>query len=326
MFTRPDDLTDDEVGEALGRAWGLDVVTVEHAPVGFGSHHWQVATGDGCRWFATADDLRSRRVADDEPLTAPLGRLRAALTTAACLHEGGLGWVVAPQPAGSGDVVVGLGGAHALALYPLVEGRAFGWGAFEEPAHRVAVLERLAALHTTPGCRAAAGSDDLGAALVAGLRRTLDDPGRTWDAGPFGGEAWALLTEHGASLGGLLDRYSALVAGADRRRFVVTHGEPHRGNTIVTDGRGVVLVDWDTCLLAPPERDLWLLAREDAGVVSAYEAATGIRVEADLLEGYALRWDLADVAAAVRDLAGPHTDDEDTRTTWQALRHVLTRD
>ncbi len=72
MFTRPQDLTDAQVREALGCGWGLDVTSVEHAPVGFGSHHWEVVTADGCRWFATADDLRTRRVGTDEPLTAPL--------------------------------------------------------------------------------------------------------------------------------------------------------------------------------------------------------------------------------------------------------------
>ena len=45
----------------------------------------------------------------------------------------------------------------------------------------------------------------------------------------------------------------------DPARFVVTHGEPHRGNTLVTD-TGVVLVDRDICLLAPPERNVGLVA------------------------------------------------------------------
>ena len=31
MFTRPGDLTDDEVGAALARGWGLDVRSVDHA-------------------------------------------------------------------------------------------------------------------------------------------------------------------------------------------------------------------------------------------------------------------------------------------------------
>ncbi|MPZ79263.1 MAG: phosphotransferase [Actinophytocola sp.] len=40
------------------------------------------------------------------------------------------------------------------------------------------------------------------------------------------------------------------------------HGEPHRGNTITTPN-GVVLIDWDTTLIAAPERDLWALVGED---------------------------------------------------------------
>ena len=91
MFTRPGDLTDDEVGAALATGWNLDVTSVEHAPLGFGSHHWFVTTADGCRWFATVDDLRTRRVGPDEPLVAPFDRLRAALTTARALREHGLG-------------------------------------------------------------------------------------------------------------------------------------------------------------------------------------------------------------------------------------------
>jgi aminoglycoside phosphotransferase (APT) family kinase protein len=39
---------------------------------------------------------------------------------------------------------------------------------------------------------------------------------------------------------------------------VLTHGEPHPGNLIQVGSRWM-LVDWDTTLVAPPERDLWLL-------------------------------------------------------------------
>jgi len=102
VFTRPTDLADADVRAALEHGWGLEVVTVEHAPVGFGSHHWWVGTDDGRRWFATADDLRLRRHTDDEPLAAPLERLRAALTTATALREHGLEW--SSRPAAPGRV------------------------------------------------------------------------------------------------------------------------------------------------------------------------------------------------------------------------------
>ena len=321
MLTRPTDLSDADVRAALVRGWGLDVVAIAHAPVGFGSHHWTVDGADGCRWFATADDLRTRRVAADEPLMEPLSRLGAALSTAAALQESGLDWVVAPRRAHGENAVLQVG-EYALSLYPLVQGRTFGWGPYEDPAHRDAVLDRLVALHTQTGCRAAARTDDLGRALVAGLRALLDDPGEPWDAGPFSSDAWRLVVERGDRLGVLLDRYERLVAGADPARFVLTHGEPHRGNTIVT-ANGVVLVDWDTCLLAPPERDVWMLAGEDPDVGHSYEHRTGRSLVPTLLEAHRLRWDLADVSSFAAGLRSPHADDDDTRTAWAGLRAVL---
>jgi spectinomycin phosphotransferase/16S rRNA (guanine(1405)-N(7))-methyltransferase len=325
VFTRPEDLTDDEVRVALELGWALDVTAVEHAPVGFGSHHWWVSTADGSRWFATADDLRARRHGTDEPDAAALGRLRAALTTAAVLREHGLDWVVAPRRTREGEVVVGLGGAYALAVYPAVEGSSFGWGPFESAAHRDAVLDRLVALHGVDGCRDAAAVDDLGSALVAGLRALLADPGERWDSGPFGADAWRLVVERGAGLASLVDRYGDLVADVDPAGWVLTHGEPHRANTVQTSA-GVVLVDWDTCLVAPPERDVWMLAAEDAGMLEAYAARTGTALDPRLLAAYRLRWDLADVESCVRVLRAPHADDEDTRTAWHAVRAVLAPD
>ena len=103
---------------------------------------------------------------------------------------------------------------------------------------------------------------------------------------------------------------------------MLTHGEPHRGNTVLT-ATGVVLVDWDTCLLAPPERDLWMLVGEDRAIRERYAAHTGTVLDPRLLEAYRLRWDLADVESCVRDLRAPHGDDEDARTAWAALRGVL---
>jgi hypothetical protein len=322
VFTRPTDLAEADVRAALEHGWGLGVVTVEHAPVGFGSHHWWVGTDDGRRWFATADDLRLRRHTDDEPLAAPLERLRAALTTATALREHGLEWVVAPECTGAGSVVAPLGEAYALAVYPAVEGRGFGWGPFEDPGHRAAVLDRLVELHGVDGCRDTARPDDLGAATVAGLRVLLADPGERWESGPFGPDAWRLVVERGDVLASLLDGYGALVGEADPARFVLTHGEPHRANTLLTKA-GVVLVDWDTCLLAPPERDLWRLVGEASGIRERYAAHAGTVLDPRLLAAFRLRWDLADVESCARDLRSPHGDDEDTRTAWTALRGVL---
>ena len=54
--------------------WGLDVVTLDYAAVGFGSHHWRAVSAFGDR-FVTVDDLVARRH----------DRLLAALRTAPCI-------------------------------------------------------------------------------------------------------------------------------------------------------------------------------------------------------------------------------------------------
>src|SRR4029077_13351490 len=76
-------------------------------------------------------------------------------------------------------------------------------------------------------------------------------------------------------------------AGFSAEGLVITHGEPHPGNIIrvapnadadglaaaddaaagATGGAGpasgaIMLIDWDTVGLAPPERDLWMAAHQ----------------------------------------------------------------
>lgn len=322
MFTRPQDLADDEVAAGVRAGWGLAVTGIQHLPVGYGSHHWRVDDGSGRSLFVTADDLRTRRQHPAEPLSGPLQRLRAALSTAACLRAARLAWVVAPVPSASREVVAALGDAYALSVYPFVEGRTFGWGPFDDATHRRAVLDRVVDLHTHVGCRGLARVDDLTVPLADQLRATADDPGPRWDAGPFAGACWELLVERGESVVALIDRHAGLAAGADPGRFVLTHGEPHRGNTVLTDSE-TLLVDWDTVLLAPPERDLWRMAGEDPSAATAYERRTGVVLHDRLLEAYRLGWDLADIASFVPVLRAPHDDDEDTRAAWAGLRAVV---
>ena len=86
---------------------------------------------------------------------------------------------------------------------------------------------------------------------------------------------------------------------------------------------GWVLVDWDTVLRAPPERDLWILADGDATVVEAYMAATGRSVLPQLLEFYRLAWDLAEIAIYVSLFRQPHEPTADVEKAWSSLKRYL---
>ena len=135
------------------------------------------------------------------------------------------------------------------------------------------------------------------------------------DVGPYARPVARLIQEHAAPIRRLLARYDHLVTAARTQpaRTVLTHGEPHPGNTMLTGG-GWVLIDWDTALTAPPERDLWSLDPGDGSILGAYAALTGVTPRPLLLDLYRLRWDIADIAVDVSRFRRPHTgsaeDDE----------------
>jgi len=93
--------------------------------------------------------------------------------------------------------------------------------------------------------------------------------------------------------------------------FVICHGDPSAGNIIVSPDNNVYLIDWDTPIYAPPERDLfflrpWLDARE------SYAAIIGER-QADrrVLHYYQLEWDLGEIVDyGKRLLRGVHEEQQ----------------
>lgn len=312
------------IARALHEAWGLDADAVEYAPVGFGSYHWHVVAG-GERWFVTVDDLTKRAapLADDS-----LRRLSAALSTARTLRDAGLEFVIAPVRTRGGSIVQPLDSRYATAVYPHVDGERHEWSPFPSRRDRLAVLDRIAALHTAPAsARRHALVDDLSIPRRDELAAALDGTIRRPWPGPFGEQARSLVDRHTGDLMRAFERYDRLAARvartAERRdRLVLTHGEPHRGNTITTRS-GLVLIDWDTTLVAPPERDLWALAAEDAQIPADYADRTGTTPEPDVLALYSLRWTLTDVAIFVHQFRRPHDADEDTLVAWQGLNRYL---
>jgi spectinomycin phosphotransferase/16S rRNA (guanine(1405)-N(7))-methyltransferase len=307
VFTRPDDCTDDDIAAVLARAWGLAAHEVAYVPEGFGSYHWRVDTDRGRR-FVSADDLRNR--------SRP--RLRAALTTARALRDRGLVFVVAPEPTAAADIVHVVSDRYAVALYPFVAGETHSWGPYRTGAERRAVLDLLAELHAAP--RGNALVDDF---AIPHRDVLVDIPAGTWDRGPFGEPARKVFAEHAERVWARLVRYDELASFvAQPDRYVLTHGEPHQANTIDTDD-GVVLIDWDTVLVSPPERDLWAMVRDNPQTIDEYHARTGVTPRVDALECYRLRWDLSEVAIYLARFRAPHAENADTAKAWEGLNESL---
>jgi spectinomycin phosphotransferase/16S rRNA (guanine(1405)-N(7))-methyltransferase len=327
MLTRPNDLGDADIASALRDGWGITADRVAYAPVGFGSHHWLVDDGDR-RWFATVDDLDVRRRSADEPRWQAAQRLAAALETARFLRDDrGLSFVIAPLATGSGELLQPIGTRYVLAVYPWIQATAHEFGPYPSHEERAAVVDLLVAVHGATGSvsdrtRPAAPAilDDRLIPHRAGLEASLDPGSVRWGPGPYADRARRLVEHHATPLHDILARYDDLSAAVAKRSAppVITHGEPHRANTMRT-ANGTMLIDWDTALLAPPERDLWMLLAEDPSVADRYESAAGIDLDPIAVDLYRLWWDLCEISLFSAEFRRAHADTDEARIGWQGL-------
>ncbi|NUP83397.1 MAG: phosphotransferase [Nonomuraea sp.] len=350
---QPKDLDEGVLAAALG-AWGIETAGLEHAPVGFGDHHW-IATGTHIRtpadardrtashvrtaphvrtpadardrtasgtrrWFVTVADLGDGREGPSAGLGggrgAAFARSAAAMETAAALV--GLGFVVAPVRALDGTTLRPLGERYALSVFPFVEGGTGDFGDELSAPDRGLVIDLLAELHSTPP-PATTPARPLELVHRAGLEQALRETHRPWTGGPYAEPARALLAEHATSLRRTLRDFDRMSRNAGHP--VLTHGEPHPGN-LLRRGDRFLLVDWDTVGLAAPERDLWLVARGPDDL-ARYADATGRVPDPAALDLYRLRWSLDDVAEFAGWFRSPHTRTPDTDLAWRSLATTL---
>jgi len=315
------------MAHALADGWGLPAGTLRlrYAPVGGGSYHWVVTAGRSGRWFVTVDDLDDKGwLGQTRP--AAFAGLRAALDAALWLRRtAGLGFVAAPVPALDGESLRPLGAGHAVAVYPFLTGSPGRWGEPLPGPELDELVAMLAALHAVDPAAVRLQRREAGVSWRDDLELALRELGRPWTGGPFTEPARELLAgAAGPVRRGLdaLDRWARAPAAAEN--LVITHGEPHPGNVIrpPADGR-IMLIDWDTVALAPPERDLWMVATGTGDELRRYTELTGRPVDAAALELYRLRWALDDLSCFVRDLRAPHHRTPGTEHAWQALQITI---
>lgn len=290
MLVPPPGLDDRSVTASLRTAWSHAPSGLVYAPVGFGSHHW-IADD----YFITVDDV------------ADAGDLEAALrTTCALRQDAGLDFVVAPIPADDGSLVVPLAEKWVMHVYErldIVDNPMFG--PHEDPE----VLELVQAIHdATDIVGHHAHREDFSIWERADLEEALANLDKPWDTGPYGEPARRVLAANASDVASLLATHDQLAADVDDQQWVVTHGEPHRGNIFRTT-RGWAVVDWDTVLVAPPARDFWDLP--------------GDRGDPLLAKLYRLRWDLTEVAVYVAGFYSEHSGDANDDGSWEGLLEYI---
>ena len=323
---------------ALADGWGLPAGTLRYAPVGGGSYHWVVTSGPGEQWFVTVDDLDDKGwLGRTRP--AVLAGLRAAMDAALRLRRDvGLAFVAAPVPALDGQTVRPLGDAHTVSVFPFLHGSPGEWDKPLPAPDLDELMAMLAALHGVNPTAVRLPRREVELSWPDDLELALRELGRPWTGGPFAEPARELLAGAAGPVRRGLDtldrwaraRFSATPAAEN---LVITHGEPHPGNIIrvaaAADAAGpasgaIMLIDWDTVGLAPPERDLWMVATETGAELQRYTELTGRPVDMAAIELYRLRWALDDLSCFVRDLRAPHRRTPGTEHAWQALQEIIT--
>ena len=285
----PTDVSDADVLAAVRRHWSPDVDAVEHLPVGFGAHHWVGIIRGRRTHFLTLDSLGGKHDA---------ASLEAAYAAASGLMFP-LDFVVAPMPTFGGPLTVPFA-AGALSATPWIPG--------DSPerldlAVTSAMLTRLHA-RTPP----------------AGLPRwapltppTLADDLVDLDADALGGRPLrrtrprrvARTARRGGRLVGRLPR-----AGGPRERTPLGRS-PTASRTSATRWSAsdrTLLVDWETILLAPAERDWRTLVERGLPV-----ASPGLDLDAAMLELFDLEWRLDEISQYAAWFAGPHSGTAATR-------------
>jgi aminoglycoside phosphotransferase (APT) family kinase protein len=320
--TPPADLAEAEIAMLIADAWQFSSADLAYAPVGFGSHHWVATDASGSRRFVTVDALADKGEDPDAAFT----RLERAMRTASFLRESaGLCFVVAPILTADGAALRRVGHGFAAAVFPYVEGVSYPEVASWTGRDRTAVVELLAQLHAaTPTVHDVAGVHDLKLVGRSYLERALGRLDEPWDSGPYGEATRALLTGAAADLRALLRTFDRLADAARTSTdpWVITHGEPKPDNIMSTEA-GPVLYDWDTALIAPAARDLWMVDGISSEASAAYTELTGRVVSREQLLLYRLGWDLADIASFVGWFSAPHARTADTEIAWNALSRSL---
>lgn len=309
MRSRPVDVADGQLIAAVARGWGRHLDELEYVAVGGGSHHWR----GGDLWI-TVDDLDAKPFLGATRAHAFEG-LRTALEVAHLLrHTSGLEFVVPPERSRNGHVLVPIGQHYAVAVYPFLEGWSFRFGEPLPVAQRHALLEVLSRLHQATGSVAITARE---AAVELGERATLEralaEVRQPWGGGPYSEAARQAMLAHQSDVEYLVEAFDKLANQVRQhaRRMVITHGEPHPANVMQsTDGK-LLLLDWDTVGLAPPERDLWWL--------EADAHAAGRAMDEAAMRLYRLRWQLDDLAYALSRLRAAHSDDIEAQLSSTTL-------
>ncbi len=314
------DIPPQRVAAAARHDWGVEVSSVEHAPVDSAGWHWVLGDDDGPQWFAALDPVR----------TSEQRRARLASLESAVQVSRGLSFVVAPVQTRDARVAVDLAPGLLLTLSPHVEGAVADQGPPADDEERAVLARLLGLLHSRPRPRRLPlwrpVLDGLSDARRDDLLRRLDL--EDWSGGPWSVPVGRLVAETGSAIRLSVRRLTLLSAAVTGsvERWVPTRGAPRRGDLVHTPD-GPRLVGWGGLALAPRERDLVEVLGGTEGAEPWFSYVEGggrpDPLSPDTRELFTLQRHLTRVADHVARFSRPHEDTADDRRCFGELERDL---
>jgi spectinomycin phosphotransferase len=310
-------ISDRDILERLRTRFGVDADSVEFLPIGYDAEAWvyRVHTRDRDLF------LKIRR----GPLNA------AGLAISQLLSARGIGHLLAPIATVSGERFDA--GDPAFILFPMIAGGSGGELGMT-PAQWVELGATMRAIHdqfVDDAVRQLLRSEDFAPAKIDMVRTVTASIGVDVHADD---RLRRELNDLWRSKRDVIDRLvgatEALAPEARDRAapLVICHADIHAWNVQVTPDGDIVIVDWDSAMLAPRERDLMFVD----GVAGGHEADPqaffrgygDVEVDPKVMAYYRVEWAVQDLAEfSARVLLDPDAGEETRAESMEFVRSML---
>ncbi len=252
MLERPS-LSDQSVLDCLKRAYNLNCRSLDFLPLGadLNTAVFRAEASGGQAWF-----VKLRRGALDE----------AAIRLPHWLAEHGVPGIIPPLEAQDGALSVDLpdGGTDwRVVVYPFIPGQD-GYQAVLTEAQWRQVGRAVSALHACHPPAELTGwlpREDYNPRFCQAVRRLLQRAMNETFADPTAAELAAFMRQQAETISQIISLSEKLAKDIRHRplAFVICHADLHPGNLHLAVEEKLYLVDWDTLILAPKERDLMFI-------------------------------------------------------------------
>jgi len=245
MLERPD-LQDEKIVAWLRADYGLPAAQATFLPLGADENTavYRVVAADQTPYF-----LKLRHGGFEE----------TSVTLPKFLSDQGIAQVIAPLENRAGQLWGRLD-AFTVILYPFIAGRDAYEADLSDGHYRQLgrALRRLHSLPVPPALRASLRREAYSPQWRDGAKTFLARVATGAWADPVAAETAALLRVRRSQILDLVSRADRLADAlrAEPPQEVVCHSDLHAGNLLIGAGDALYIVDWDSPILAPKERDL----------------------------------------------------------------------